>query len=77
LDHVAQRGSRRKIPRFDPTSKKWTIYQLPVVGAECRNIYVDEYGDPGEVWMASWRTAKAIRMQLRTEQQLAALGNKK
>jgi len=62
-----------RVARFDPTSKKWTIYQLPVLGAECRNIYVDEYGDSGEVWMASWRTAKAIRMQLRTEQQLAAV----
>ena len=66
-----------RVARFDPTSMKWTIYPLPVLGAECRNIYVDEYGDSGEVWMASWRTAKVIRMQLRTEQQLAAVRSKK
>jgi len=34
-------------------------------------MYGDEYGKTGEVWVASIRGSEAIRMQFRTEQQMA------
>jgi streptogramin lyase len=60
-----------RVGKFDPKTKKWTVYQLPSIGTECRSMYVDEYNKTGEVWMASIRGSKAIRMQFRTAQQMA------
>jgi len=62
-----------RVGKLDPKTKKWTVYKLPTLGAECRNIYVDEYNKTGEVWLASFRTSKAFRLQFRTEQQLASV----
>ena len=62
-----------RVGKFDPKTNIWTIYQLPSRGLECRNIYADEFGKTGDVWLASWRTSKAIRLQFRSEQQLAAV----
>jgi streptogramin lyase len=62
-----------RVGKFNTETKKWTVYQLPSRGLECRNIYADEFGKTGDVWLASWRTSKAIRLQFRTEQQLAAV----
>jgi streptogramin lyase len=59
-----------RVGKFDPETKKWTVYQLPTLGTECRNISVDLV--TGDVWLASWRTSKIIRLQFRTEQQVAA-----
>lgn len=58
-----------RVGRLDPETKKWTVYQLPTLGTECRNISVDQY--TGDVWVASWRTSKMIRLQFRTEKQMA------
>jgi streptogramin lyase len=59
-----------RVGKFDPETKKWTVYQLPTLGTECRGISVDR--TTGEIWLASWRTSKVIRLQFRKEQQLAA-----
>ncbi len=67
---VALRNADR-VGKFDPRANKWTVYQLPSIGTECRSMYVDEYNKTGEVWLASIRGSKAIRMQFRTAQQLA------
>jgi streptogramin lyase len=65
-----------RVGKFDPETGKWTVYQLPSRGLECRGIYVDDYKKTGNVWLASWRASKVIRMQFRTEQQLAAVQTK-
>jgi streptogramin lyase len=65
------------VGKFDPGTKKWTVYALPTLGAECRNIFADEYGQTREVWLASWRTSKAIRLQFPTEQQWATVRGRK
>lgn len=57
-----------RVGKFDPATKKWTVYQLPTLGTECRNISVDQ--KTGDVWLASWRTSKIIRLEFRTEQQV-------
>jgi len=63
---VALRNADR-VGKFDPTTKKWTVYQLPTLGTECRNISVDQ--TTGDVWLASWTTSKVIRLRFRTDQQ--------
>jgi streptogramin lyase len=60
-----------RVGKFNPETKKWTVYQLPTLGTECRNISVDQ--TTGDVWLASWRTSKVIRLQFRTEQQVTAV----
>jgi streptogramin lyase len=67
---VALRNADR-VGKYDPKTNKWTVYQLPSIGTECRSMYVDEYDKTGEVWLASIRGSKAIRMQFRTDQQMA------
>ena len=62
-----------RVGKFDPATKKWTVYKLPSLGGENRGIYADEYHKTGNVWVASFRGSKATRLQFRTEQQLAAV----
>jgi virginiamycin B lyase len=61
---VALRNADR-VGRFDPETKAWSVYQLPTLGTECRAISVDQW--TGDVWLASWRTSKIIRLHFRTE----------
>jgi streptogramin lyase len=72
-NHVVWASLRNadRVGKFDPKTKKWTVYKLPTLGTECRNIAVDQ--KTGDVWLPSFRTSKAIRLQFRTEQQLAAV----
>ena len=60
---VALRNADR-VGKLDPKTRKWTVYQLPSRGLECRGISVSEYKTGGDVWLASWRTNKVIRMQV-------------
>jgi streptogramin lyase len=71
---VTLRNSDR-VGKFEPQTGKWTVYQLPSHGLECRGIFVNEY-QSGNVWLASWRASKVVRMQFRTEQQLEAVQTK-
>jgi len=72
-NHVVWTALRNadRVGSYDSKTDKWTVYQLPTVGSECRDITIDE--KTGEVWLPSWRTSKAFRLQFRTEQQLAAV----
>jgi streptogramin lyase len=72
-NHVVWTALRNadRVGSYDPKTNKWTVYQLPTVGSECRDITIDQ--KTGEVWLPSWRTSKAFRLQFRTEQQLAAV----
>ena len=54
-----------RVGRLDPTTGKWTVYNLPTLGVEARNIAVDQ--KTGDVWLASFRASKAIRLQFRVE----------
>jgi len=61
-----------RVGKLDPETKKWTVYQLPTLGTECRNISVDQY--TGDVWVASWRTSKVIRLHFLADKQTAGPG---
>jgi streptogramin lyase len=71
-NHVVWTALRNadRVGSFDPKTNKWTVYQLPTLGAECRDITID--AETGDVWLPSWRTSKAFRLQFRTEKQMAA-----
>jgi len=38
-----------RVVRFDPRREQWTVYQLPSIGCEPRNIAVDDVR--GDVWV--------------------------
>jgi streptogramin lyase len=61
-----------RIGKFDPETKKWTVYQLPSRGMEIRHISVDDR--TGDIWGASFRTSKIFRLHFRTEQQVNTPG---
>jgi streptogramin lyase len=60
-----------RVVKFDPKQERWTVYQLPSLGCEPRNIAVDDIR--GDVWVPCCRTSRVARMQFRTERQLQAL----
>lgn len=60
-----------RILKFDPKAERWTIYQMPSLGCESRNIAVDDIR--GDVWAPCYRTSRVARFQFRSEQQIEAL----
>ena len=59
------------VGKFDPKSGQWTIYKLPVIGAELRHIGFDDAR--GEVWVPYREADRAARLQFRTQAQIDAL----
>jgi streptogramin lyase len=64
-----------RVAKLDPTTKQWTIYDLPSHGANTRFIAVDNFKDSVEVWTAYSMTSRIARLQFRTKEQLEALAN--
>jgi streptogramin lyase len=62
-----------RVAKLDPSTRRWTIYNLPSHGSNTRFITLDKYKDTVEVWEASFMTSKVVRLQFRTEQQIQAL----
>lgn len=60
-----------RVVRFDPKQEAWTIFQLPTLGCEPRNIALDDIR--GDVWVPCCRTSRVVRLQFRTERQMQAL----
>jgi virginiamycin B lyase len=59
------------VGRFDPKTEQWTVYKLPVVGAELRHIAFDDAR--GDVWVPYREADRAARLQFRTQAQIDAL----
>jgi streptogramin lyase len=59
------------VGKFDPKTEQWTVYKLPTMGCETRNITVDDIR--GEVWVPCMKTSNAMRLQFRTDAQVQAL----
>ena len=59
-----------RVGRFNPDTRKWTVFMLPTLGYEARHISVDR--PRGDVWVPSWRTSKVARLQLRTSEEIDA-----
>jgi len=65
-----------RVAKFNPQTKEWTIYVLPSLGGETRNIAVDNHSDPVEVWVPYFRTSRIARLQFRTKEQIDAVAGK-
>ena len=53
-----------RVVKLDPATEEWTIYQLPSIGCETRNIAVDDIR--GDIWVPCARTSRVARLQFRT-----------
>ena len=63
--------STDKIAKYDPSTQKWTLFDLPTRGTESRYISLLE-GDHGmSVTVPYYRTGKAAVMTFRSEQDMA------
>jgi streptogramin lyase len=61
------------ILRYDPSSNKWTTFDLPSRGTEARYISLLEKDGKMEVVLPEYRTSKVAVMTFRSEADLAAL----
>jgi streptogramin lyase len=62
-----------RIVKLDPSTNKWTVFDLPVRGTEIRHIALLERGDKLFVVMPVYRSSQMAVMTLRTEAELSAL----
>ena len=61
-----------RVAKLNPSTREWTVYDLPSHGTNTRFITVDNRKDSVEVWEASFMTSKAVRLQFRTKEQMLA-----
>ena len=59
-----------RVAKFNPQTEEWTIYQLPSIGCESRNIAVDDIR--GDIWVPCYRTSRVARLQFRTAREVEA-----
>jgi streptogramin lyase len=62
-----------QIMKYDPATKTWTMFDLPVRGTEIRHISLDERDGKTKVIVPVYRTNQMGVMTLRSEAELAAL----
>ena len=62
-----------QIFKYDPTAKKWTMFELPVRGTEMRHLSVDERSGVLKVSMPVYRTNQMGMMTMRSEEDIAKL----
>ncbi|MBZ5661585.1 MAG: carboxypeptidase regulatory-like domain-containing protein [Acidobacteriia bacterium] len=62
-----------EVLRFDPSTSKWTEFQLPTLGAETRYFSLLERNGSMQVIMPYSRTRKVARMTFRSPEELQAL----
>lgn len=62
-----------QIFKYDPATKKWTFFELPVRGTEMRHLTVDEHSGSLKVSMPVYRTNQMGLMQVRSEDDMAKL----
>ncbi len=61
-----------RVAKLNPSTREWTVYNLPSHGTNTRFITVDNRKESVEVWEASFMTSKAVRLQFRTKEQMLA-----
>jgi len=62
-----------QIFKYEPTTKQWTMFELPVRGTEMRHLTVDERGGALKVSMPVYRTNQMGVMTERSEADIAKL----
>lgn len=56
--------------RYDPASAQWTIFSLPSLGCDSRNMSLDEKS--GDAWIACSRSIRVGRFHFRSTEELQA-----
>ncbi len=56
--------------RYDPASEQWTIFSLPSLGCDSRNMSLDE--KHGDAWIACSRSIRVGRFHFRSPEELQA-----
>ena len=62
-----------QIFKYDPSTQKWTTFELPVRGTEMRHLTVDERSGVTKISMPVYRTNQMGIMTLRSEADIAKL----
>jgi streptogramin lyase/mono/diheme cytochrome c family protein len=62
-----------QIVKLDPSSNKWTTFELPVRGTEIRHISMMTIGGKNNVVVPVYRSSQMAKMYVRSEAELAAL----
>ena len=62
-----------RLYRYDPSTNKWTLFELPVHGTEIRHISLLERDGKLQVVMPVYRTSQMGVMTIRTQTEIAAL----
>ena len=62
-----------QIAKYDPSTSKWTMFDLPMRGTEVRIASMLEQGDRKELVFAMPRSSKVAVMSVRSEPELDAL----
>jgi len=66
--------STDKIAKYDATTSKWTLFDLPTRGTESRYISIlEREGQPMQVFIPYYRARKVAVMTPRTEAEIAAI----
>ena len=60
-----------RIYRFDPSTNKWTLYELPVHGTEIRHISLLERDGKLQVVMPVYRSSQMAVMTIRSQSETA------
>ena len=62
-----------QIVKYDPSTQRWTTFELPVRGTEIRHIMVDQRSGSTKVIVPVYRTNQMGVMTMRSEADIAAL----
>jgi len=65
--------STDRIAKYDPSTSRWTLFDLPTRGTEARYISLLERDGKLQVILPYYRTRKVAVMTVRSEQELEAL----
>jgi streptogramin lyase len=61
------------IAKFDPTTTKWTEYNVPTPSCDIHEIGILDHDGPTQIAVACIRDSKVMKFQFRTKDQLAAI----
>jgi len=62
-----------QIFKYDPSSKQWTMFEMPVRGTEMRHLFVDERSGVTKISMPVYRTNQMGVMTMRSEADILKL----
>jgi streptogramin lyase len=62
-----------QLVKYDPSTQRWTTFELPVRGTEFRHIMVDQRSGPTKIIVPVYRTNQMGVMTLRSDADIATV----